>query len=167
MNTPLNKLLALVDQFPQRKRLEFDNEENRAFIRDVLIALKDAAPAIRALNAPALPLGGGEDYTAASQCPDAAADASPSTPPATAPETAQSSHTQAPTPNTADNAASPDRTADIAGTAAVVDAKLTEARRQAAARPTPVRRRSAPGHPPRLAAAPPATPTTTTETAQA
>jgi tRNA nucleotidyltransferase (CCA-adding enzyme) len=46
--TTIAKLLALLDEFPKRKRVEFDNPDDRQFVAKVLVALKEAGPDLRA-----------------------------------------------------------------------------------------------------------------------
>lgn len=49
MTVNTTKLLALVDQFKELKRIDFDDREHRVFLKDLILAVKAAAPEIRAL----------------------------------------------------------------------------------------------------------------------
>lgn len=108
--TSIEKLLALVDEFPIRRRIEYDRAADRVFCNTVLRALKEAAPAIRALLA-TIP-------------PPAPADAcGPSSDALPSPQKDSSTHNPEASPNTAGNASTSDQIANTGNTAASSGAK--------------------------------------------
>jgi hypothetical protein len=52
MTENTTKLLALVDQFKSLQRIDFDDREHRVFLKDLILAVKAAAPEIRKMVNP-------------------------------------------------------------------------------------------------------------------
>lgn len=56
MTTPTQKLVTLLEQFPIIKYLDYENHGHRLFLNGLLLALKDAAPELRAFASSQAPL---------------------------------------------------------------------------------------------------------------
>jgi hypothetical protein len=121
--TPIEQLLALANEFPTRKRINYESMDDRAFCNQVLLAVKAAAPDIQMAK----------NLLVTTRSPDRVAAPSPSSDAPPRQGMGSSTRTQDPTPNTAGTATSSDPATDSAGTPAVAPSRLDAARKVAAA----------------------------------